>query len=73
MGIKLLEKKKAKTERKETTTIRGRIILKREIPADFIATSSYFSPKLPIVIMDASKIARGRAIGTRVTKIYQRS
>jgi len=68
-----LEKKKAKTDNMETTIINGRIILQREMPADFIATSSYLSPKLPRVIMEASKTASGRAIGTRVTNIYQRS
>ena len=50
-----------------TTMMTSGIIMRRtEIPPAFIATSSYFSPKLPIVIMDANKVAMGRAIGTKV-------
>ena len=73
IGIKLFEKKKAKSERNATTIIRGRIILHKEMPAAFIATSSYLSPKLPNVIIEARSIAKGSAIGTRVISIYQSS
>ncbi len=42
----------------------GRMIRKSDIPADFIAVSSKFSPKFPNVINEASSIARGNAKGT---------
>ena len=35
-----------------------------EIPADFMASSSLFSPKLPNVISDANRVDKGSAIGT---------
>ena len=52
------------------STIRGFNILQRERPEDFIATSSYLSPKFPIVIMEAKRIESGKAIGTRVAQAY---
>ena len=48
----------------EMKMMSGRMIRKSEIPADFIAISSKFSPKLPNVINEASNIARGSANGT---------
>ena len=48
------------------TTNKGRIKRRREIPADFIATNSKLSPKLPKVIIDEIKIASGRASGIAV-------
>ena len=48
--------------------INGRNILQRDMPALFIETSSYLSPKLPMVIIDAKSIERGNAIGTRVAQ-----
>ena len=44
----------------------GRIARLTEMPPAFIATSSYFSPKLPIVMIDAKSTAMGSAIGTKV-------
>ena len=44
--------------------MRGRMILISDIPAAFIAVSSKFSPRLPKVINEASKMAKGKAIGT---------
>ena len=41
---------------------RGRMILNREMPADFIAASSYRSPNPPKVMMDANKIVSGSTI-----------
>ena len=37
-----------------------------DMPEDFIATSSKFSPISPKVIMEASNMLSGRASGTRV-------
>lgn len=45
----------------------GRIIRNKEMPADFMALSSKFSPKFPKVMSDASNKAKGRARGTSVT------
>ena len=42
------------------------MIWKKEIPEDFNATNSDFSERLPIVIIDDSNTARGKAIGTSV-------
>ena len=46
--------------------VNGRMIRNRLTPAAFIAVSSDFSPKLPKVISDASRIANGNANGTTV-------
>ena len=37
-------------------------------PPAFMATNSYFSPKLPIVIMEAKSTAMGNAMGTKVAE-----
>src|SRR6056297_2869348 len=50
--------------------MRGNINLCKDIPADLIAVSSKFSPKFPKVMMDESKTARGRAIGTSRADAY---
>ena len=50
--------------------MRGAMIRCREMPADFRAISSEFSPRFPKVMMLASRIARGRAIGTRLADTY---
>ena len=47
-------------------TSKGRINLRKEIPDDLMATNSKFSPMLPNVIIEASKILRGNASGTSV-------
>ncbi len=39
------------------TKKRGRINLNKEMPEDFMATSSKFSPSLPKVIIEDSKMA----------------
>ena len=39
-----------------------------EIPPAFMATSSYFSPKLPMVMMEAKRTAMGSAMGTKVAE-----
>ena len=41
-----------------------------EIPADFIASNSNRSPRLPKVISEANKTAKGSAIGTRLRAAY---
>ena len=43
------------------TIIRGNIARCNEMPADLMATSSYFSPRSPKVMIDASKTAKGKA------------
>lgn len=43
---------------------RGRIKRNKGMPADFIATSSNVSPRLPKVMMEESNTARGKASGT---------
>jgi hypothetical protein len=44
----------------------GRINLSKEIPEDLMATNSKFSPSLPKVIIEESKIAMGNASVTNV-------
>jgi hypothetical protein len=46
---------------------KGCMIRKRLIPAAFIAVSSNFSPRLPKVISDARRMAKGKASGTTDT------
>ena len=53
---------------KKTTIIKGRIILNNDIPPAFMAISSFFSPKLPKVMMDASNTESGSAIGTQLAE-----
>ena len=48
----------------------GRINLSREIPADFIATSSKLSPKFPKVMMDEIRMAIGIARDESVALAY---
>ena len=52
------------------TTAIGSIIRLTDMPPAFIATSSYFSPKLPIVMIEANSTAIGNAIGTKVAEAY---
>lgn len=65
-GIRLLEAKKAPVAISRETAIRGVSTRTSEIPAAFIASNSLFSPKPPIVIIEASRVARGRARGIKV-------
>ncbi len=57
-------KKKAPTATPLIRTIRGDMALSSDIPEAFMAVSSNFSPKFPKVISDASRMARGSAMGT---------
>ncbi len=41
-----------------------------EMPADFMASSSLFSPRLPIVMMAAKRVASGRAMGMFMAAAY---
>ncbi len=43
------------------------------MPAAFIAVSSKFSPKLPKVISDANKMAKGSAMGTSEKTAYTKN
>ena len=44
-----------------------------DMPADFIAVSSKFSPKLPKVINEANRMANGKAMGTNVKMAYKKN
>ena len=50
-----------------TKIMRGIITRSRLMPEAFMAVSSNFSPKLPNVISDASRIANGSDMGTMLT------
>jgi hypothetical protein len=65
-GITLLLKTNASPLMKIINTSNGLINLRKEIPDDLMATNSKFSPMLPNVIIEASKILRGNANGTSV-------
>ena len=56
---------------KTIKTISGAIALMREIPADFMASNSRFSPKFPNIINDASKIDNGNAMGINWRAAYK--
>ena len=43
------------------------------MPADFSAVNSLLSPKLPNVISAANSMARGNALGTKVSPAYQKN
>ena len=51
-----------------TTTMSGLNILYKDSPLDFNAVSSLFSDKLPNVIMDDRRIARGSANGIKLAE-----
>ena len=55
-------------EIKAVVNIRGDIIFCKDNPALFIAVSSKCSPRLPKVIKEESRMARGRAIGMVVSE-----
>ena len=61
IGNTLLENQKENNPINKERKARGRISEVTDIPADFIATISYFSPRLPNVINEESKTARGKA------------
>ena len=53
--------------------IKGRIILKSETPAAFMAVSSKFSPRFPKVINEASSMANGNAMETSDRMAYMKN
>lgn len=59
----VLEKKKAAKDNKVMRMIKGFMILISETPADLKAISSWFSAMLPMVIIEESSTAKGRASG----------
>src|SRR5258708_2998824 len=69
-GSTLLLKKKATKVSRILTKKRGRRKRSREIPADFMATSSKVSPRLPRVMIEERSTASGRARGTTVAATY---
>ena len=44
-----------------------------DMPADLMAVSSLLSPKLPNVMRDDSKMASGKACGTKNKPMYQKN
>jgi hypothetical protein len=68
-----LEKKKAPMEITRVRYTIGLMIRGREIPADFMASNSLFSPIPPIVINEAKRVDKGRAMGTNPAEAYSRS
>ncbi len=63
-----MEKKKAKTTQIKVKTVSGRINRHNETPPDLMAVNSKNSPKFPNVINVASKMANGKAMGTKDTE-----
>ena len=55
-------------EMKKMTSISGFIILYREKPDDLRASNSFFSPRLPKVIIEASNTDNGSAKGTQLAE-----
>lgn len=51
-----------------TTKVSGFMILYNDIPLDLKAISSLFSEKLPKVISDDKRIAKGKANGTKLAE-----
>ena len=51
-----------------TKTLRGYMHFFNDIPADFIASNSFFSPMFPKVIIDESKIDIGSAKGINLAE-----
>ena len=54
----------------DINTISGVIMRNSDIPADLMAISSLCSARLPNVIMELSKTANGKAIGTKLADAY---
>ena len=65
-GIILFAKRKATPLRKIVVMSKGRMKRIKGIPADFIATSSKVSPRLPNVMIEERSNASGNASGTQV-------
>jgi hypothetical protein len=65
-GITKFEIRNAMMEMHKETNSKGLINRSNEIPADFIATNSKLSPRLPKVIMEEIKMAYGNAKGIAV-------
>jgi hypothetical protein len=51
----------------------GKMSLESGIPADFMAVSSVCSPKFPKHIKVASKVAKGKAVGTVIKEKKKKS
>ena len=69
-GITKFEMRNAMMEMQKDTTNKGLINRNNEIPADFMATNSKLSPRLPKVMMEEIKIASGNANGIAVAVTY---
>ena len=63
-----LENNKMKRVIQIANTIRGRVILKNEMPALFIAAISKCSVMFPTVMIHDNRIANGSALGTVVNE-----
>lgn len=53
---------------KTTTVTSGRMILNNDKPEDFNAVNSLFSARFPNVMIELSKIARGKASGIKLAE-----
>ena len=62
----LFEKKNAPILIRNINIINGNMILCNEMPDDFNAVSSRFSPIFPNVIRAANNMANGKAIGMKL-------
>ena len=55
------------------TTAKGLSTCKRDMPAALMAVSSDVSPRLPKVMSDESRMAKGSACGTIISAMYQKN
>ena len=69
----IIKAKKAKKASPIIKIVSGCMMRNNEMPADFIAVSSNFSPKLPNVIKEANKIDNGNANGTTDATAYTKN
>jgi len=72
-GIIYSDANQENSEIKMPNRINGRMILKSEIPADLKLDNSYFSPRFPKTMTDASNTPIGKAIGNRDIDKYRRN
>ena len=58
---------------KQTTTMRGLKTCISEMPEALMAVSSLLSPRLPKVMSEESRMAKGNAWGTSIRPMYQKN
>ena len=64
--MRSLAAKKAEMDMTKDRMMSGRMMRSSGMPAAFMASSSLNSPILPIVMIEASRVARGSAMGITV-------